>query len=221
MSEIRVLIVDDQRMARLGIRQIVQSDPLLLVTGEAGDGIEAVELVASSMPDVVLMDIRMPRMDGIEATRQIMLGKHRPRVIMLTTFDNDDYVFGALEAGAAGFLLKDVSPDDLVRAIHTVAAGDALVSPSVTQRLVVAALSGRRPSKETSSVDIRVKQLSERERDVLVAMAEGLSNAQIAAKLCVGEATVKTHVSSVLLKLGLESRVQAVIFAYRNGLSAL
>jgi DNA-binding NarL/FixJ family response regulator len=225
-TSIRVLLVDDQAMARIGIRQIITSDPHLAVVGEAGDGFEAHERVRELQPDVVLMDVRMPRCDGITATAAIIGDDtlaHRPRIVMLTTFDLDDHVFGALRAGAAGFLLKDADPNSLIRAVHTVAAGDALIAPAVTQRLIVAALAGlQAPSSEAENrpVDILLRTLSDREREVLVLLADGLSNAQLAEKLFVSETTIKSHVSNVLLKLRLESRVQAVVYAYENGLVA-
>jgi DNA-binding NarL/FixJ family response regulator len=223
-DRIRVLVVDDQAMARIGICQIITSDPDLVVVGEANDGFEAHDRVRELQPDVVLMDVRMPRCDGITATAAIIGDDslvHRPRIVMLTTFDLDDHVFGALCAGAAGFLLKDADPDSLIRAVHTVATGDALIAPALTQRLIVAALTGRETAgrkPDSGRADARLEKLSEREREVLVLLADGLSNATLAEKLFVSETTIKTHVSSVLLKLKLESRAQAVVFAYESGL---
>lgn len=207
---IRVLIVDDQELVRAGFRMILEAQGDISVVAEAGDGEEALRLAGSARPDVVLMDIRMPRLDGVEATRRL----HDARVIILTTFDHDEYVVEALRAGASGFLVKDAPPEELVRAVRVVAAGDALLSPAVTRRLldgVMSRLQARRPPAGWN-------ELTERERDVLRLVAKGQSNAEIASALHVAEATVKTHVSHVLEKLGLRDRVQAVVLAYETGL---
>ena len=214
---IRVLLADDQPLLRRGFRMIIEAEGDLTVTAEAGNGAEAVDAARRSPPDVVLMDIRMPGTDGIEATRRITAADTRVRVLILTTFDLDEYAFGALRAGASGFLLKDVRPGELVAAIRTVAAGDAVIAPRVTRRLLeeyarVLPLSGltqRYP---------QLSALTEREREVLVAVARGLSNAEIAASLYVSEATVKSHVGRILAKLGLRDRVQVVVLAYEAGL---
>jgi DNA-binding NarL/FixJ family response regulator len=211
----RVVLVDDQPLVRDGLRVILEADGMVEVVGEAGDGRAALEVVASARPDVVLMDVRMPIMDGVEATRRITESPDAPRVVVLTTFDADEYVFEALRAGASGFLLKDVERAELVRAVEVVAAGDAMLAPSVTRRLVEAHV--RRPS--TIAVDERVLGTrTGREREVLELMARGLSNKEIAATLVVGEATVKTHVGHVLMKLEARDRVAAVIIAYEAGL---
>jgi DNA-binding NarL/FixJ family response regulator len=217
---VRVLLVDDQALLRLGFRMILAQEPDLEVVGEAGDGEEAIAEAKRCQPDVVLMDIRMPVIDGIEATRQIVVQQPGVRVLVLTTFDLDEYAFGALGAGASGFLLKDVTPQELVAGIRTVACGDAVVSPRITRRL----LDECAHLLETSDVgrsDERLAVLSmltEREREVLVAVAEGLSNAEIARRLFVSEATVKSHVGRILGKLGLRDRVQAVVFAFQTGI---
>ena len=212
---ITVLVVDDQPLVRDGFELILELQPDIRVVGTAADGHAAVAAVARLDPDVVLMDVRMPGLDGIEATRRILAGRPaRPAVLILTTFDLDDYVFGALRAGASGFLLKDVQRHELAQAIRVVAAGDALLAPGVTRRLVEAFVA--RPDRPV--VDGRpLGHLTPRERDALELLARGLSNAEIAAALGVGEATAKTHVAHVLMKLGLRDRVQAVIFAYEAG----
>jgi DNA-binding NarL/FixJ family response regulator len=213
---IRVLVADDQPVVRAGFQTILQAHPDIVVVGEAADGVEAVQQSRLLHPDVVLMDVRMPRMDGLEATRQLA-GPQVPdpvRVLILTTFDVDDYVYEALRAGASGFLLKDVRRDDLVAAVRIVARGDALLAPAVTRRLI--AEFARRPSPMDPSAAVDV--LTPRERDVFELVARGLTNAEIAARLYLGEATVKSHVAHVLLKLGLRDRVQAVIYAYEQGL---
>ena len=209
---IRVAIIDDQAMVRAGFRLIVQSQPDMQVAGEAGDGRGAIELVKNERPDVVLMDVRMPHVDGIEATRQVAGLTH---VVILTTFELDEYVFDALAAGASGFLLKAAPPEDLVNAIRIVAEGNALLAPSVTRRLI--AEFARRPAR-TVTTPKELDTLTEREREVLSEVAHGLTNAEIAARLHVSETTVKTHVAHVLDKLDLRDRVQAVIFAYETGL---
>ena len=217
MTPIRVLIADDQALVRAGFRMILDAADGIEVVGEAGEGEEATAAVPRFQPDVVLMDIRMPGVDGIEATRRILAaGGGAPRIIMLTTFDLDEYVYSALRAGASGFLLKDVSPEQLVAAVRLVDAGDALLAPSIVRRLVerFAATAPAPPS----SVDADLGSLTIREREVLVLMARGLSNAELAERLTLSEATVKTHVARILSKLGLRDRVQAVVVAYESGL---
>ncbi|OHV32965.1 MULTISPECIES: response regulator [Pseudofrankia] len=230
---IRVLLADDQPLLRMGFRMVLDSQPDITVVGEAGDGAEAARLAAQLAPDVVLMDVRMPRVDGIEATKRIVATDGASRVLILTTFDLDQYVLAGLRAGASGFLLKDVPPADLLAAIRTVAAGDAVVAPNVTRRLLDAfahrlpdpesdggagAAGGRSaPGARAAGAD-RVARLTDRERDVLGEVAAGLSNAEIAARLVLSEATVKTHVGRILAKLELRDRVQAVVFAYETGL---
>jgi DNA-binding NarL/FixJ family response regulator len=209
---IRVAIVDDQAMVRAGFRLIVQSQNDMQVVGEAGDGQEAIDLVRRERPDVVLMDIRMPQLDGIAATRQVASMTH---VVILTTFELDEYVFDALAAGASAFLLKAAPPEDLVRAIRVVAEGDALLAPSVTRRLISEFAKRPQPAAARSK---ELETLTEREREVLSEVAHGLTNAEIAARLHVSEATVKTHVAHLLDKLRLRDRVQAVILAYETGL---
>jgi DNA-binding NarL/FixJ family response regulator len=208
---IRVLLADDQALVRSGFRMILDAEADVEVVGEAGDGDNAATLVPVLRPDVVLMDVRMPEVDGIEATRRIVASGSESRVIVLTTYDADEYVFAALRAGASGFLLKDVRPVELLEAIRVVARGDALLAPSVTRRLLER-LTEDLPEAEPPPVDLG--ELTERELEVLRLVALGLSNAEIAARLVVSEATVKTHVSSVLRKLRLRDRVQAVILAY-------
>ena len=214
-SVIRVLLVDDDALMRAGLASILSSDPTLDVVGEAADGRDAVERVDALRPDVVLMDVRMPEVDGITATREVVAASDT-RVVILTTFEDDEYIFGALTAGASGFLLKRTTPESLIEAIKAVAAGDSLLSPSVTRRVIdrMAAL----PSGE-ALLDRRLGELTARERDVLEQIARGLSNAEIAGALVIEESTVKTHVKRILLKLGLRDRVQAVIFAYESGLT--
>jgi DNA-binding NarL/FixJ family response regulator len=213
---IRVVVVDDQELVRSGFCVILDAADGITVVGEAGNGEAAVAAVAAQHPDVVLMDIRMPGMDGLEATRLITRDlSAAPKVVMLTTFDLDDYVYEALRAGASGFLLKDSPRHDLIAAIRAAAAGDALLAPSVTRRLIEAF--ARRPPEATPSPS-QLASLTARERDVLLLLARGRSNAEIAVALFVSEATVKTHVGNVLAKLGLRDRVQAVILAYETGL---
>ena len=214
---IRVLIVDDQELVRTGFRLFLETQPGLAVVGEAGDGEEAIERVRELRPDVVLMDIRMPTMDGVEATAKLTSGaiEPAPRVLVLTTFDLDEYVFGALRAGAAGFLLKDAPRERLIEAIQVVHNGEALLSPSITRRLIEDFAARSDPIEPPAAV---LAELTPREREVLVLVAHGLSNAEIAARLVVTEATVKSHVGAVLLKLGLRDRVQAVVFAYEHGI---
>jgi DNA-binding NarL/FixJ family response regulator len=216
---ISVLLADDQPLLRRGFRMILEAEGDLIVAAEAADGEEAVDLARRHAPDVVLMDIRMPGIDGIEATQRIAAADTHVRVLVLTTFDLDEYAFGALRAGASGFLLKDVRPAELVAAIRTVAAGDAVVSPRVTRRLLEEYT--RVLPLSASQMQERYPQLStltEREREVLIAVARGLSNAEIAASLFVSEATVKSHVGRILAKLGLRDRVQVVVLAYEAGL---
>ncbi|GAA2482020.1 response regulator transcription factor [Streptomyces thermolineatus] len=215
---VRVLLVDDQPLLRTGFRMILEAEGDLVVVGEAGDGRQAVDQVRALQPDVVLMDIRMPRMDGVEATRQIT-GPERDgpaKVLVLTTFDLDEYVVEALRAGASGFLLKDAPAQELVQAIRVVAAGDAMLAPSVTRRLLDK-YAGILPTG-TDELPQSVRSLTEREVEVLRLVAKGLSNAEIAAELFVSETTVKTHVGHVLTKLGLRDRVQAAVYAYESGL---
>ena len=212
---IRVLVVDDQELVRLGFCVILDAAEGITVVGEAADGEAAVSQVAAHEPDVVLMDIRMPGMDGLEATRLITGAPAPAKVVMLTTFDLDDYVYEALRAGASGFLLKDSPRHDLIAAVRAAAAGDALLAPSVTRRLIEAF--ARRPP-ETAPSPSRLASLTARERDVLLLLARGQSNAEIASVLFVSEATVKTHVGNLLAKLGLRDRVQAVILAYETGI---
>jgi DNA-binding NarL/FixJ family response regulator len=212
---IRAMVVDDQALVRAGFRMILDAEPDIDVVGEATDGLEAVEVVARAHPDVILMDIRMPRLDGVEATAQITARDDPPRVLILTTFDLDEYVFAALRAGASGFLLKDTPAEDLVEAVRVVAAGDALLAPSITRR-VIEEFAAQAPPAAAPDADLA--QLTEREHEVLVHMAKGLSNSEIAAALYLGETTVKTHVGRVLMKLHLRDRVQAVVLAYESGL---
>jgi DNA-binding NarL/FixJ family response regulator len=215
---IRVLLVDDQPLLRTGFRMILSSEPDLQIVGEAGDGNAAIEAARKLNPDVVLMDIRMPGMDGIQATRALAgPGVENPvKVLILTTFGLDEYVVESLRAGASGFLLKDAPPEDLIEAIKIVAAGDALLAPSITRRLLDRVAS-RLPSAQDNAIPA-LSELTERELEVLKLVARGLSNAEIAEKLVVSETTVKTHVSRVLAKLDLRDRVQAVILAYETGL---
>ena len=219
MSErqVKVLIVDDQSLVRAGFRMILDAEPDVEVIGEASDGREAVELVARVTPDVILMDIRMPNLDGLEATRRILEGRgDGPRVLMLTTFDLDEYVYEALRAGASGFLLKDTPPEQLVEAIHVVANGDALLSPAITKRVIEEFV--RRPPASIATTPPELQELTARELEVLGSIARGSSNAEIAKELFVSETTVKTHVARILMKLSLRDRVQAVVYAYESGL---
>jgi DNA-binding NarL/FixJ family response regulator len=210
---IKVLLADDQAMIRSGLRMILESDPDLLVIGEAENGDEAIRLSKRDQPDVVLMDVRMPGVDGLEATRQIHQTLPEVKVIVLTTFDLDEYIYAALRGGASGFLLKDADSETLIRAIRIVAAGDALIAPSVTKRLIDE-FASRPTQPQVEGLD----DLTEREIEVLAQMARGLSNAEIAEELFVSEATVKSHVSHLLTKLQLRDRVQAVVAAYEAGL---
>jgi len=214
---IRVIVADDQELVRTGFCVILEATDGITVVAEAANGAEAVQAAAEYHPDVILMDVRMPEMDGLEATRLITGGDRAgpPRVVMLTTFDFDDYVYEALRSGASGFLLKDAPRHDLIAAIKVAAAGNALLAPSVTMRLIDAF--ARRPP-ETLPIPSRLASLTARERDTLLRLARGLTNAEIAADLVVSEATVKTHVANLLAKLGLRDRVQAVILAYETGI---
>jgi DNA-binding NarL/FixJ family response regulator len=211
---IRVLIVDDQALVRGGFRMILDAQKDIQVVAEAGDGREALASVREVEPDVVLMDIRMPEMDGLEATRRLLSGDGGPRVLILTTFDADEYVYQAMKAGASGFLLKDVRPEQLAEAVRVVASGDALLAPAITRRLVEQFV--RRPPPGSSPRELA--ELTERELDVLKLVARGLSNAEIASEFFLTEATVKTHLTHILTKLGLRDRVQAVVLAYESGL---
>jgi len=211
----RVLLVDDQALVRTGFRVILDAQPGIEVVGEAGDGAEAVTLAAALEPDVVCMDVQMPGMDGLEATRRITAEAGAASVLVLTTFDRDDYLFQALEAGASGFLLKTASPEQLIEAVRVLAAGEALLAPAVTRRVI--ARFGAADAGPAPASDPALAELTEREAEVFALLAEGLSNAEIAGRLYVGDATVKTHVSNILLKLGVRDRVQAVVHAYRTG----
>jgi DNA-binding NarL/FixJ family response regulator len=213
---VRVMIVDDQDLVRRGLRTVLDSEGDMEVVAEAGDGAEAIAVARRARPDVVLMDIRMPGLDGIDATRRLLDGDEEAetRVLILTTFDLDEYVFGAIRAGASGFLLKDVPPEELVTAIRVIARGDALLAPAVTRRLIDRFAGTPDPQGDVADLE----SLTERELEVLGLVARGLSNAEIAAELVVEETTVKTHVRHVLQKLGLRDRVQAVVAAYEAGL---
>jgi len=211
----RVLIADDQALVRAGFRAILETQPDLEVVGEAADGAEAVHLAHELGPDVVLMDIRMPGLDGIEATRRLMREPDAPRVLMLTTFDLDEYLYEAMKAGAGGFLLKDAPRDQLVDAVRTVAAGDALLAPALLRRVLEDYVSRPAPG---AGPPAELGELTPREREVLTLVARGLANAEIASRIFVSEATVRTHVTHILAKLGLRDRVQAVVLAYETGL---
>ena len=214
---VRVLIVEDDALMRAGLRGVLGDDPTLEVVGEASDGRDAVRRTRLLSPDIVLMDIRMPDLDGIAATRDVLDAFPDVKVMILTTFEQDDYIFGALSAGASGFLLKRTRPEDLLAAVHTVAAGDSLLSPSVTSRVIERM--ARQPAPDTTR-DARLAALTPRERQVLELVARGLSNNEIAATLVIEESTVKTHTKRILAKLDVRDRVQAVIFAYENGLTS-
>jgi DNA-binding NarL/FixJ family response regulator len=213
---VRVFLVDDDDLVRAGLRAVLSSDETIEIVGEAGDGRTAVRRAPHLRPDIVLMDVRMPDLDGISATEELLAKTQDVKVVMLTTFEQDDYIFGALRAGASGFLLKRTRPEDLIAAIHTVAAGDSLLSPSVTRRVIDRM--ARQPAPDTSAGE-RLAELTPREREVLALIARGLSNSEIAATLVVEESTVKTHVRRILGKLRLRDRVQAVIFAYESGVT--
>ena len=215
MTPVRVLLVDDDDLMRAGLTAVLSSDETIDVVGEAPNGRAAVERAIELRPDVVLMDVRMPGLDGIAATRELLAVSPDAKVVVLTTFEQDDYIFGALSAGASGFLLKRTRPEELIAAIHTVAAGDSLLSPSVT-RTVIQRVAGQ-PAPDAGA-EARLDELTTRERDVLELIARGLSNGEIAATLVIEESTVKTHVRHILRKLRLRDRVQAVIFGYESGL---
>jgi DNA-binding NarL/FixJ family response regulator len=220
-APVRVVVVDDQQMVRAGFRMVIDSQPDLTVVGEAGDGAAAVQLLGSTPADVVLMDIRMPGVDGIEATRQVTALPGAPRVVVLTTFDLDEYVVAAIGAGASGFLLKDAAPEEMLAAVRTVHAGDSVIAASSTRRLlqhVAPMLRGAPSAAPGGGDDAALAELTPREREVLVQMALGASNTEIAQGFVVSEATVKTHVGRVLHKTGSRDRVQAVVLAYRTGL---
>jgi len=213
----KVLIADDQSLVRAGFRMILEAEPDFEVVGEAADGLTAVLAARETEPDVILMDVRMPNVDGLEATRRLLEGKEEgPRILILTTFDLDEYVYEALRAGASGFLLKDTPPEQLVEAIRVVAGGDALLSPAVTRRVIAEFV--RRPPASVRQAPAGLDELTARELEVLRLIARGLSNAEIAAEAFVSETTVKTHVARILMKLRLRDRVQAVVFAYENGI---
>jgi len=213
---IRILIVDDQAMVRTGFRMILESENDIQIVGEAADGVEAIDQARALQPDVILMDIRMPRLDGLEATRRILdAASPTSKVLVLTTFDLDEYVYESLRAGASGFMLKDAPPEQLVDAIRIVASGDSLLAPSVTRRVIEGFVAGR-PARDGPPPEL--DSLTARELEVLQALARGCSNAEIARELFVSETTVKTHVARVLQKLGLRDRVQAVVLAYESGL---
>jgi DNA-binding NarL/FixJ family response regulator len=212
---IRVLLADDQELLRAGLRMVLKPQADIELVGEAADGEQAVALARRVKPDVAVMDIRMPGIDGIEATRRLLADAAPPRVLVLTTFGEDEYVYEALRAGASGFLLKDAPPEELVTAIRAVARGDALLGPAVTRRVIEAFVRSRPPAQATAGI---VERLTSREREVLMLVAQGLSNAEIADQLVLSEATVKTHVARLLTKLDLPDRVHAVVFAYESGL---
>jgi DNA-binding NarL/FixJ family response regulator len=216
VTPVRVLIVDDDDLMRAGLKSVLASDESVQVVGEIGDGRAAVQSTREHRPDVVLMDIRMPGLDGIAATREVLAASPDVKVVMLTTFEDDDYIFGALNAGASGFLLKRTRPEELIAAIHTIASGDSLLSPSVTRR-VIDRMAGDPPV--SVAPNRRLDSLTPREREVLELVAGGLSNGEIAKALFVEESTVKSHVKRILMKLRLRDRVQAVIFAYESGVT--
>ncbi|WP_313409500.1 response regulator transcription factor [Aeromicrobium sp.] len=219
-EHIRVALVDDQQMVRAGFRMLVESQDDLVVVGEAGDGEEALRLLAEVEADVVLMDVRMPRLDGVETTRRLAPGEAGPRIIVLTTFDLDEYAFAALRAGASAFLLKDAAPPDLLAAIRAVHAGDAVVAPSTTRRLLDHFLADPVAARRASTTaESRLAAVTEREREVLVLIARGLSNPEIAAQLFLSEATVKTHVGRLLAKTDSRDRVHLVLLAFEAGLA--
>ncbi|GGP76799.1 response regulator [Streptomyces sp. L500] len=214
---IRVLLVDDQVLLRTGFRMVLAAQPDMEVVAEAGDGVEALKALEGTEVDVILMDVRMPHMDGVEATRRICLGENPPKVLILTTFDLDEYAFSALKAGASGFMLKDVPPAELLGAIRAVHSGDAVVAPSTTRRLLDR-FTPMLPSAGPEPTSAEISRLTDREREVMLLVAQGLSNGEIAARLVLSEATVKTHVGRILTKLGLRDRVQVVVMAYETGL---
>jgi len=218
-GRIRIVIADDQPLVRAGLKMMLEVEPDIEIVGEAADGVEAVRVVRSAAPDVVLMDVRMPQLDGIAATRTLLDGRlsSPPKVLMLTTFDLDEYVYEALRAGASGFVLKDLSPEQLVDAIRVVAGGEALLAPTVTKRMITEYV--RRPPAQARQPPRALEDLTPREREMLTYVAKGISNAEIAAAAFVSEPTVKTHVARILMKLGLRDRVQVVVFAYEHGLT--
>jgi len=218
-GRIRIVIADDQPLVRAGLKMMLEVEPDIEIVGEAADGIEAVRVVRSAAPDVVLMDVRMPQLDGIAATRTLLDGRlsSPPKVLMLTTFDLDEYVYEALRAGASGFVLKDLSPEQLVDAIRVVAGGEALLAPTVTKRMITEYV--RRPPAQARQPPRALEDLTPREREMLTYVAKGMSNAEIAAAAFVSEPTVKTHGARILMKLGLRDRVQVVVFAYEHGLT--
>ncbi len=215
---IRVVLVDDQDLVRAGFAMLLEARPEFEVVGEADDGDSALDLLARVTADVVLMDVRMPRMSGVEATRRLVARPEAPKILMLTTYDLDEYAYEALAAGAGGFLLKDTPVDELAAAIRHVHDGDAVVAPSTTRRLIEHVTSGRPSSDRAGHTDSRLERLTPREREVLQLIARGLSNAEIAAEFVISEGTVKVHVGRILHKLGLRDRVQAVVLAYETGL---
>ena len=215
---VRVFLADDQRLVRAGFRMVLESQPDIEVVGEAGDGADAVRQLSRTPADVVLMDVRMPVMDGIDATRELCSRPSGPRVVVLTTFDLDEYAFAAIRAGASGFLLKDAPPEDLLDAVRTVHAGDGVVAPSTTRRLLSHLAAQPAGPDGAGAAEDRLAPLTDRERDVLLRIGEGMTNAEIAGSLFLSETTVKTHVGRVFAKLGLRDRVQAVIVAYETGL---
>jgi DNA-binding NarL/FixJ family response regulator len=217
-TPIRILIADDQPMVRAGLRMILELEPDIDIVGEAADGNEAVAVAAATEPDVILMDVRMPDLDGLEATRRIVGSREDgPRVLILTTFDLDVYVYEALASGASGFVLKDIEPEKLVDAIRVIANGEALLSPTVTKKLIEEFV--RRPPDVVRPSPRELEQLTAREAEIMALVARGLSNAEIAAQAFVSEPTVKTHVARILMKLGLRDRVQVVVYAYEHGLA--
>ena len=213
---VRVLLVDDDELMRAGLRAVLSSDESIRVVGEASSGRAAISAVRAYRPDVVLMDVRMPDLDGVSATREVLATSPDVKVVILTTFEQDDYIFGALNAGASGFLLKRTRPEELLAAIHTVAAGDSLLSPSVTRTVIERMARQPIPSLDGGE---QLEELTAREREVLELLARGLSNGEIADTLVIEESTVKTHVKRILMKLRLRDRIQAVIFAYETGLT--
>jgi DNA-binding NarL/FixJ family response regulator len=218
-APVTVILVDDQPLLRKGFRMVLEEEPGIDVVGEASDGAVALSLARRHHPDVVVMDVRMPRMDGIEATQAILAAEPRTRILILTTFDLDEYAFGALRLGASGFILKDILPSEFVRAIRSVADGDAVIAPSVTRRLLdTFAHQIPDPQRPAEAANPELSQLTAREREILTELAGGFSNAEIAERLFVAETTVKTHLGRILTKLGLRDRVQAVVYAYETGL---
>ncbi|WHM37374.1 response regulator transcription factor [Streptomyces sp. BPTC-684] len=215
---IRVMLVDDQVLLRTGFRMVLAAQPDMEVVAEAGDGVEAIEILRATAVDVVLMDVRMPRLDGVEATRRICSAETHPKVLILTTFDLDEYAFSGLKAGASGFMLKDVPPGELLGAIRSVHSGDAVVAPSTTRRLLDRFAPMLPTTGKEQGPGGAMDKLTEREREVMLLVAQGLSNGEIAARLVLSEATVKTHVGRILTKLGLRDRVQVVVLAYESGL---